>query len=329
MKRASSGLAALLMALAVQTASAAPPGAAPGALTKIEGRVALHAIPAPKTPRDPAVDAEGRVYFSMSGADRIVRFDPASGQFKEWGLPADTKPTGLAIGRDGHVFFAGNDEGVLGELDPDSGSIRQYRTSSRDSRPYSVTIDAQGNVWMTLRAGGIAMLDRSSGKLTEHRMEGSPYALAFDQRGILWVTCIEAGTLRYFDPKTRASGELSFGLGARPRRVAVAPDGTIWVTLYGAGKLVAVDGAARKVLGEYSLPGGPNAGPYSVLVDARGRVWVAEFQTDSVVVLEPPAKQFRVIRLPEARSGVRNAALDGKGRHWYVATTTGKLGVIE
>ena len=42
--------------------------------------------------------------------------------------------------------------------------------------------------------------------------------------------------------------------------MAVAPDGTLWVTAYGNGKLLKVDPRAQKVVKEYPMPAGPNAG---------------------------------------------------------------------
>ena len=61
------------------------------------------------------------------------------------------------------------------------------------------------------------------------------------------------------------------GRDSLPRRMATAPDGTLWVTLYGKGMLAKVDPAAMKVVNTYPLPGG-NAGAYAVTVDGAGTV---------------------------------------------------------
>jgi virginiamycin B lyase len=119
------------------------------------------------------------------------------------------------------------------------------------------------------------------------------------------------------------------GIGSKPRRLAVAPDGALWVSLYGTGKLMKIDTAAGRKDKEYPLPDGSNSGPYSVNIDALGRVWVALFQKDSVAILDPKTEKFRIIRLPDKNSGIRNATIDGQGRYWFVCTATGKLGVIE
>jgi virginiamycin B lyase len=264
----------------------------------------------------------------MSGADKIARFDATTLQFREWALPAGAKPHGVAVAADGTIFYAGFGDGTIGRLDPRSGAVRQHRLATPDSRPYSVALDRDGNVWVTARGGAIAMLDRETGRVTETPMDGDPYGLAFDRNGVLWVTCLGADKLRSFNPKTGARTELAFDPGSKPRRLSIAADGNIWVSLYGNGRLVAVDGATNKIVKQYAMPGGPNSGPYSVAVGPGGLVWVTEFQTDAIAVLDPATSTFRVIPLA-ARSGIRNAAMDALGRYWFIASASGRIGLVE
>ncbi|MGB3426894.1 MAG: hypothetical protein WBA53_01855 [Burkholderiaceae bacterium] len=302
------------------------PGAA--AVVTAEPRVTEFQIPGAQAPRDPWPHSAGGVYFSMRGADKIVRFDAATRQFREWPLPAGAQPHGVAVGGDGTIFYAGFGNGTIGELDPRTGVVRQHRLAAADSRPYSIALDRQDNVWVTARGGSIAMLDRAAGRVTETPMDGEPYGLAFDRNGVLWVTCIGADKLRSFNPRTGGTTELAFERGAKPRRLSIAADGRIWVTLYGAGRLAAVDGATNKVVKQYVMPGGPNSGPYSVSVGPGGRVWVTEFQTDTIAVLDLSSGTFRVIPLT-ARSGIRNAAMDSLGRYWFITSGTGRIGLVE
>ena len=60
----------------------------------------------------------------------------------------------------------------------------------------------------------------------------------------------------------------------------------------------------------------------------NGRVWVTEFQTDTIAVLDPASGSFSTIAL-SARSGIRNAALDAIGRYWFIGTASGKIGLVE
>jgi virginiamycin B lyase len=193
-----------------------------------------------------------------------------------------------------------------------------------------MVLDAAGTLWFTGQSGGyLGRLDRSTGRMTEYPMPGGPYGLSVDKQGNIWVCRMEADKLGKLDPKTGAITELATGPGSRPRRIATAPDGTLWVTLYGNGKLAQVDPVLSKVIRELEMPAGPNGGPYAVTVDSTGRVWANEIRTDTVAVLDPAIGRFRVIKLPSTNTGIRKAIIDAEGRYWYMASHIGKIGVIE
>jgi len=130
------------------------------------------------------------------------------------------------------------------------------------------------------------------------------------------------------DPQTGKMSEVDMGRRSRPRRVATAPDGILWVALYGNGKLAKLDLAAMKVVREYPLPAG-NAGPYAVTVDGGGMVWVNEINTDTVVRFDPGTEQMRVVKLPSSNPGIRKMVVDANGRLWYMGSHNGRLGVVE
>ena len=103
--------------------------------------------------------------------------------------------------------------------------------------------------------------------------------------------------------------------------------------IYGSLALVIpasmIDPVARKVVRELEMPAGAAGGPYAVTVDAKGRVWANEIQTDTVAMLDPATLQFRVFKLPSSGVGIRKAIVDGQGRYWYMGSHNGRLGVIE
>jgi virginiamycin B lyase len=145
----------------------------------------------------------------------------------------------------------------------------------------------------------------------------------------VWFCRIGEESLGRLDPANGQITHLDTGSGSRPRRAAMAPDGMLWVTLYGNGKLAKVDPQARKIVKEYALPAGRGGGPYAVTVDAAGRVWANEIDTDTVALFEPKTETFRVIALPSKNTGIRKAIVDAQGRFWYMGSHSGKLGMIE
>ena len=110
--------------------------------------------------------------------------------------------------------------------------------------------------------------------------------------------------------------------------MAVDHEGNVWVTYYGVGKLVKIHARSAGIVGEYAMPGGENSGPYAVNVDQLGRVWVSEFQSNQLVVLDPATKRFAAHPFPGLESGVRSAVFDSTGRYWYLGSSIGRLGMV-
>ena len=117
--------------------------------------------------------------------------------------------------------------------------------------------------------------------------------------------------------------------GSAPRRMAAAPDGTLWVTLYRSGKLLHFDPATAKPIREYELPGGKDGGPYAVTVDGAGMVFADDINASTVVRLNPANGELRVVKLPTENTGIRKMIVDSGGRVWYMGSHSGKLGVIQ
>ena len=323
-------IAALVIAVVPLAAAAGGSnyGVAPGS-RDIAGKITEWSVPTPRFARDPAPGPDGNIYIAVMNGNRIARFDTKAKSFKEWDLPEGARPHGLVVSKDGKVFYTGNGNGSIGELDPATGKVVSHFTPSQGGNPHTAVLDDAGNVWFTGQGGYLGKLDRASGKMSEIPMPGGPYGLAIDKQGRIWVCRIGANALGIYDPKSGKTDELRTGSGSRPRRIAAAPDGMLWVTYYGNGKLARVDPMAKKVVKEYAMPAGERAGPYAVAVDGAGRVWANEIDTDTVALLDPKTERFRVFQLPSRDVGIRKAIVDAEGRFWYMGSHSGKLGVIE
>jgi virginiamycin B lyase len=304
-------------------------GVTPGAKA-LAGKISEWPVPTPKFARDPAIGPDGNIYIAVMNGNRIARFDTKAQKFTEWDLPDGARPHGLVVAADGMIFYTGNGNGTIGELDPKTGKVVEHKTPSGGGGPHTAILDDAGNVWFTGQSGNyIGRLDRKTGKITEYKTSGGPYGLAMDKQGNVWFCRFNADSLGKLDPKTGQITTLNTGPGTRPRRVATAPDGTLWVTYYGNGRLGHVDPVAGRVIGQFEMPAGENGGPYAVAVDAKGRVWANEIQTDTVALFEPATGKFEVFKLPSKGVGIRKAIVDGEGRYWYMGSHNGRLGVIE
>ena len=302
-------------------------GVAPGT-RDFAGKVSEWPVPTPKFARDPAPGPDGNIYITVMYADRIARFDTRTHKFNEWNLPEGTRPHGLLVDTAGKVWYTGNGKGVIGELDPATGKVVEFKPPSGGS-PHTIVLDASGTIWFTSQSGYVGRLERPSGKITEYRMSGGPYGIALDKLGHVWVCRMGADKMGIIDVKTGKVSELYMGPNTMPRRVAAAPDGTLWVTLFGAGRIAHIDPAAAKVVKEYEMPAGERGGPYAITVDGAGRVLASEINKDTMAMLDPKTGQFQVFVLPSSNEGIRKAIVDTQGRLWYMGSHSGKLGVIE
>ena len=305
-------------------------GIAPGTLANLTGKVSEWPVPTPRFARDPAPGPDGNIYITVMSGNKIARFDTKTHAFKEWELAAGHHPHGLLVDKQGIVWTTGNGNGTIGRLDPASGKFTEYATPSGGGGPHTIVISHDGVLWFTLQSGGrIGRLDtRGSGQITEYRTSGGPYGLALDKAGNVWFCRMNEDKLGKLDPKTGQITELAMGRGSQPRRIATAPDGMLWVTLYGNGKLAKVDPVAASVVKEYPLPAG-NAGPYAVAIDGAGLVWANEINTDTVVRLNPASDEIRVVKLPSKNVGIRKMIVDAGGRLWYMGSHNGRLGMVE
>jgi virginiamycin B lyase len=305
-------------------------GIKPGAHPQLAGKVTEWPVPTPRFARDPAVAPDGSIYISVMSGNKVARFDPKTQAFKEWDLPPAHHPHGVLVDPQGIVWTTGNGNSTIGRLDPKTGAIREYRTPSSGAGPHTLVITDDGvTIWFTMQRGDmIGQLDVKTGKIVEYKSSGGPYGITIDKAGNIWWCRMEEDKLGRLDPKSGKMSELAMGSGSRPRRIATAPDGSLWVTLYGNGRLAQIDPAAMKVVKEYRMPGG-DAGPYAVTVDGGGMVWANEIDTDTVVRLDPRTGNMRVVKLPSSNVGIRKMVVDASGRLWYMGSHNGRLGVVE
>lgn len=302
-------------------------GIAPGARA-IEGKVSEWSVPTPQFARDPTPAPDGSIYFVVLSGNKLGRFDPKTQTFSEWNLPEGTHPHSVLVDPSGVAWLTGKGNGTIVEFHADSGKSVVHRVPSGGD-PHTAVLDDHGVLWFTEQgANRIGRLDRKTGAISEHETSGTPYGISIDRDGNVWFCRISGDMLGKLDPKIDVISDLPTGKGSNPRRMATAPDGTLWVTLWGNGHLAHIDPKAMKIMREYPLPGGGNGGPYAVTVDADGMVYANEFNADTIVILNPRTGAMRTIPVPKG-TGIRKMVIDQQGSLWYVGSTSGRLGKVE
>jgi virginiamycin B lyase len=281
-------------AVAVGIAAIVTPGRAPAQTLDIrewpvewEGR-----------PRDPDVDAQGRVWFVGQAGNYIGMFDPSAESFRRFEIEEETRPHNLIVGSDGGIWYAGNGNGRIGRLDPATGEARIIMMPDPAARDPHTLIQHGDDIWFTVQGGGhIGRLNMKSGEVRLLKPSGErtrPYGIRIDSRGQPWVNLFGTNRIVAVDPATMELRDIPTPReSARTRRIEVTSDDAVWYVDYADGML----GRLQPETGafeEWLTPGGAGSQPYAMAADEADRIWFAECARGAtfLVGFDPKTKQF-------------------------------------
>jgi virginiamycin B lyase len=326
--------------VAVLVALASPrhrPPAEPGDITELKVTIHEWAVPTKGAhPHDPAVGADGALWFTEQMVNKIGRLDPKTGEIKEYTLPSDKNagPHGLMADRDGNIWFTANFGGYIGKLDPRTGHVDEFKTGEKADDPHTLVFDNNGIIWFTVQGGNmVGRLDPKTGKinLKEVPTESAlPYGIQINSKGIP-VFC-ELGThkMASIDPQTMAIKEYNLPDEARPRRLAIAADDTVYFTDFKSGHLGILNistGAVRLL----PSPGGADSNPYGITITPDGMVWYSEsgVKPNTIIRFDPKTGVFARAAIPSGGGVVRNMAATSDGRVYIACSGVDKVGVVQ
>ncbi|MGE5539322.1 MAG: carboxypeptidase regulatory-like domain-containing protein [Gemmatimonas sp.] len=146
------------------------------------------------------VDESGRVW--TSGGPAITRYDPRTGEFRNWNVPGTYANT---VGRDGDQWFTSfRPGGPIARISKDD-ELSAWLPPT-DGKPQRLALDKDGIVWFSERQGNrIGRFDPKTSAFQEFPLPGpeaSPYALGIDDKGRVWYSSHEQDTVGSLDPKT-------------------------------------------------------------------------------------------------------------------------------
>ena len=323
--------------LALAFAAAAFVRAAPAISDNVDVKFDQWMTPSkPAYPHDPAVAPDGSIWYTGQRANVVGRFDPATQQFKEYPLPTPSSgPHGLQADKEGNIWYTGNSAGLIGKIDPKSGKITEYKMPNRKAQdPHTIAVLRDGRLFFTVQAGNfIGTLDPKAPdgaiKLIESPTVNSrPYGVRLDSKGVPYFDEFNSNKIGSADPKTMVIREYPLpNPAARPRRIAIGKDDTVWYGDYARGYLGHLDPKSGKVE-EFQSPGGEESRPYAIDVTSDGAVWYVETGDDAKNVLvrfNPETKKFLTWPIPSGGGTVRNMEIDRNGNLWLAESGVGKI----
>lgn len=325
-------------------ATAAPTKAAPSATPTLPANVSVqpagervYSLSGPNPGvMQPAMDAQGNLWFGEMGTNKLARLDSRSGAVTTW-MPPDGKYNVMQTVVDGAgtIWFTEQAANYIGRFDPASQQFTTYpleQPGGHSAAPQALAFDAHGMLWFTeVSAGKIGRLDPGNGQISTWPVPALPggarpypFALAIAPDGGIWFGEIGGGAIGRLDP---ASGQvrLSALADAKAQVFSMAADasGNVWFTELEQGKLGVVDSRSG-VVREMTVPAslGNNLGLYAVVAAGNGDVWFACSGSNALVRYVPPSGHFTFYTLAAPTSVPYGLALDGSGRLWFTAAAS-------
>ncbi len=281
-------------------------------------------VPWEKTrPRDPAVDAKGRVWFAGQAGDYVAWLDPDSGEFTRHELPDGAGPHNLIVGASGDIWIAGNRAGWIGRLNPATGELETFSTEDKGvDDPHTLVQADDGRIWFTAQQSNrVGVFDPETGDLQTWEVptpRARPYGIVLDDSGQPWIVLlgthklatVENGELREIDLPRE---------DARPRRLDIV-DGRIWYVDYAEGFAGSYDLASGEFK-EWRSPSGEDAAPYGAIADDDGRFFYVETgpQPNRMIGIDTETGEFIYnAPIPESGGAVRHMFHDaGRDAIWF------------
>ena len=287
--------------------------------------------------RDPYAAPDGKVWFVGQEGNFVANLDPQTGAFKQVNIDAGTNPHDLVVDTHGTVWFTGNRNGRIVKLDPATGKLTNYMMPDPSVRdPHTMIFDQHGDAWFTAQnAGQVGKLTRTTGHIRLWKMpkDSRPYGIKLDSKGRPYFDLFGTNKIGTIDPASGVFREYTLPNDrARPRRIEMGDDSTVWYGDYTRGflgKLNTRSGAVE----EFAMPSGGVSMPYGMATDDRGYIWVAEtgVQPNRLVAFDPRARKF-VESIPIPADGpntIRHMQWDPKTRQIWFGADANQIGRIK
>lgn len=282
--------------------------------------------------RDPIQHSDGSIWYAGQYGNLIGRFDPRTGQAKEYPLPAGAKPHTVQLDPQGRPWYSGNKNGTVGWIDPATGKATVYKMPNPKSDPHTLAFNKDGVLFFSFQASNlIGRLDPKTGDLkvvSAPNPRSQPYDVRVAPDGTVWVSCNARGCFLKVNPVTMEVTEIPFPAGGSTRRFIIAEDGVIWFNNSNRGGIGRFDPKTGQFK-EWQSPSGPRSHPYGAAW-LGGAYWYNEsgMRPDPLVRFDPATETFQSWAIPSGGiyAGIlRNARVTREGNLLIHQTATNRI----
>jgi virginiamycin B lyase len=146
----------------------------------------------------------------------------------------------------------------------------------------------------------------------------------------LFVVQFGTNSVASIDPATLQIREYKLpDPAARPRRITITRDDTVWYTDYARGYLGRLDPATGKVT-EWLSPSGPKSAPYGISA-INDVIWYSESEAtpNTVVRFDPKTASFQSWAIPGGGNIVRNTSVTRDGNFVLANSLVNEVTLVE
>jgi virginiamycin B lyase len=226
--------------------------------------------------------------------------------------------------------------------------ITEYDLPRRLIQPHDVVVDDQGIIWFTHFAEQFfGKMDPKTGEVWEYPLPvlkpGYPVGtldLKTDKAGNLWIGMMYQAGVARFDKKTE-----TFKTWAIPKEwqtdaaqsghldpTSTHVDGKVWVKNSDGSQIMRLDPETGQWenLGSFSDPSNSKRlGVYGIRADRDNNLYLLDFQSSNIGLVEAKTGQFTVYRGQIANSRPRRGAVDDQDRLWFAEYAGNAVGMFD
>ncbi|MGQ0377327.1 MAG: copper resistance CopC/CopD family protein [Nitrososphaerota archaeon] len=236
-----------------------------------------------------AMDSQGKIWFTDPPSKKIGYIDHSTEKIELIQLDTDGVIVGLEADYGDNIWVAVFDKNLLIKYDQDAKSFEEYPIPTELGGPFTLLLDAQGNLWFTeSQAGKIGVLDTETGEIKEFVPSSplkSPEALFFDTDGNLWIAEHTGPSIVKFDTTLETFEKIS------------VPDS--------------------------------NSLPFGMTQDKYGNIWFAQHTVDKLGVYDPQNDNLIEVQLPTEQSFTQFMSSDDMNNVWFVEQQGNKIGFVK
>ncbi len=214
--------------------------------------------------------------------------------------------------------------------------VTEYDLPRRLIQPHDVIVDEQGIIWFSHFAEQfLGKFDPKTGKYSEFPIPvlkpGYPVGtldLKADKAGNLWIGMMYQAGVARFDKKTE-----TFKTWSMPKEwqtdaaqtghldpACTHVDGKVWVKNSDGSQILRLDleTGQWENLGSFSDPAnGKRFGVYGIRADSDNNLYLLDFQSSNIGLIDAKTREFTVYRGEIANSRPRRGEVDDQDRLWY------------